>query len=578
MKDYTADFETTTDINDCRVWAWGVCDIENPDNFIYGNDIASYIKFMEKEEGNYYFHNLKFDGEFIIHWLLMNGFKFITDKSERESKTFTALISDMGVFYTITIYFKVSPNKRRCKKAVLFDSLKLLNFSVDKIAKDFDLPISKLHIDYHAKREVGHELTQEEVDYLHNDVYIMALALAKCRENGMNKMTIGSCALANYKQYNIDFIKDFPILSIDLDADLRRSYKGGFTYLNPKYEEKESGGKGVVLDVNSLYPSVMRYELLPYDYPILFDGEYKEDRNYPLYIQVFTCQFEVKKNKIPTLQLKNHLAFIPNEYVESSKGNEVELCLTSVDLELMKKHYNLFNVNYMYGYKFKAKYGMFDGYIDNWTEEKVNSKKEGNKSMYAISKLFLNSLYGKFGLSTSVRNKYPYLDEGIVKYSISPKQERKGIYIPIASFITSYARKKTIETSQAIREYTIEKYGKDMYIYSDTDSIHTTLTNEEELKSVVDIDEYRLGAWKIESEFVRGKYLHQKCYIEQDPEGNINVTIAGLPKKIGKYITFDNFKRGFDTAELVLAEGDYKLMYKHCNGGVVLVKTDFSIK
>ena len=28
MKIYTADFETTTDVSDCRVWAWCTCDID----------------------------------------------------------------------------------------------------------------------------------------------------------------------------------------------------------------------------------------------------------------------------------------------------------------------------------------------------------------------------------------------------------------------------------------------------------------------------------------------------------------------------------------------------------------------
>lgn len=33
MSRYTADFETTTDPNDCRVWAYGICEIGNTDNF-----------------------------------------------------------------------------------------------------------------------------------------------------------------------------------------------------------------------------------------------------------------------------------------------------------------------------------------------------------------------------------------------------------------------------------------------------------------------------------------------------------------------------------------------------------------
>lgn len=33
MKRFTADFETTTDPKDCRVWAWGVCEVGNEDYF-----------------------------------------------------------------------------------------------------------------------------------------------------------------------------------------------------------------------------------------------------------------------------------------------------------------------------------------------------------------------------------------------------------------------------------------------------------------------------------------------------------------------------------------------------------------
>ena len=57
----------------------------------------------------------------------------------------------------------------------------------------------------------------------------------------------------------------------------------------------------------------------------------------------------------------------------------------------------------------------------------------------------------------------------------------------------------------------------------------------------------------------------------------MNVTVAGLPKKLGKYVNFDNFKVGFS----LLASDtsiDHKLTYKHVDGGVMLVETDFTIK
>lgn len=47
MKLYTADFETTTEEEDCRVWAYGICEIEKPYcNFTYGNNIEDFMKFI----------------------------------------------------------------------------------------------------------------------------------------------------------------------------------------------------------------------------------------------------------------------------------------------------------------------------------------------------------------------------------------------------------------------------------------------------------------------------------------------------------------------------------------------------
>lgn len=575
MSSYTADFETTTDVDDCRVWAYALCEIGKPEHLIIGNNIEDFIKFCANSKHNdvLYFHNLKFDSEYIISYILHQGFTHIKEKKDRADKTFTTLISGMGAFYSMEIYFKVTDKK--VNKVTIYDSLKILNFSVDQIAKDFDLPIRKLELDYTAKREIGHKLTEQEIAYITNDVEIMARALQIMFTAGLTKMTIGSDALHNYKKMTSNFNKYFPILPNEIDADIRRSYRGGFTYLNPVYKGKEST-KGYVLDVNSLYPSVMVQDMLPYGEPVFFEGEYIKDDLYKLYVQTFTCAFELKDGMIPTIQIKNHLSFIPNEYLESSNGEIVTLTLTNIDLDLFKKHYDLYDVTYISGWKFKGVKGLFTDYINYWTSQKINAKKNKNPSMYRISKLMLNSLYGKMGLNPLVKSKFPYLDEeGVVRYGFFPTEERKPIYIPVASFITSYARRKTIESSQAIREYSKWRYGEDYYIYSDTDSIHLKYMTPEEISNIITVDEYELGAWKIESEFVRGKYLRQKCYIEEAPDGTMNVTVAGLPKKLSGLVNFDNFKEGFTTEGM---EGDKKLTYKHVKGGVLLVETDFTIK
>jgi hypothetical protein len=108
----TADFETTTDKEDCRVWAWGLCNIQDPDWFRFGNSIESLMDFCaEGENHTLYFHNLKFDGEFIFVWLFEHGFMHVKSKQELITKTFTTLISDAGQFYIIQIMFSRNGSK-----------------------------------------------------------------------------------------------------------------------------------------------------------------------------------------------------------------------------------------------------------------------------------------------------------------------------------------------------------------------------------------------------------------------------------------------------------------------------------
>lgn len=579
---FSCDFETTTVEDDCRVWAFACCEIGKPDNFIYGNSLDDFMKWCANWETNYkcFFHNLKFDGEFIINWLLDNGFEYVEDKKDRHDKSFTTLITDMGQWYQITVWFKI--HGHHTNKVVFQDSLKILNFSVDAIAKGFNLPLSKLTLDYKAFREKGHVLTPHEVEYIKHDVEIIARALDIMFKQGLNKMTIASDALDSFKKMTPQFRKIYPKLSKEVDADIRQSYKGGFTYVSDKYAGVEVG-EGVVLDVNSLYPSRMKLENLPFGEPIAFEGKYEADAIYDLYVQKLSCIFEVKPDKIPSIQIKHSMSFMPNEYIKSSNDEIVTLCLTNPDLELFFEQYNVEVIEWQGGYKFKSINGVFNKYIDYWTEQKIQAKKDGNAPQYLIAKLMLNSLYGKFGTGLTGRKKYPVIIDGEVHYAMTDEEDKAGVYLPVASFITAYARKYTIETSQMIRDWSTAHHGKDAYLYSDTDSIHANLSKEDLqiLSDIIKIDDYELGAWKHESSFERAKFIRQKCYIEQDYDGKINVTIAGFPKKLAHLINFNNFNIGFTTEGMpdeLIGEAGRKLRYKHVKGGVILVDTDFTLK
>lgn len=594
---WTADFETTTDEDDCRVWAYSMSNIEDPEKFIYGTSIEEFFENISEGSENYkiWFHNLKFDGVFILNYLFLNGYEWVGKKEDIKNNTFTTLITDMGQFYSITVYFK--KYNRKYRKVEFFDSLKIFpNFSVERVAEGFNLPIRKLKIDYRKFRPVGYQLDDDEIAYIRNDVEIMSRALKFMFEQGMNKMTIASDALSDYKKRIKGYRRKFPALPLEIDKDIRYSYKGGFTYVNDKYKEKPLG-KGIVLDVNSLYPSCMVNYPLPYGMPVLFSGKYEYDTIYPLYVQSITCRFELKPNKIPTIQLKNSLSFTANEWLSSSNGESVTLYLTKPDFELFEKHYNIYDPTYNGGWKFMGATGMFDDYINYWTAQKIKAGKEGNAPLRQLSKLCLNSLYGKFGTNPHGRLKQPFMtDDGVLKEALLPEVERSPGYVAVASYVTSYGRVKTISSSQAIRDYTMKKYGEDRYYYSDTDSIHANLSDEdlEDLKDIIEVDDYKLGYWAKEAEFTRAMYIRQKCYVEEI-DGKICPTIAGMPKYLAPLITFENFKKGFTTSGLTIeqmallaskngASEDeieklhHKLTYKYVQGGVILADTDFTIK
>ena len=77
------------------------------------------------------------------------------------------------------------------------------------------------------------------------------------------------------------------------------------------------------------------------------------------------------------------------------------------------------------------------------------------------------------------------------------------------------------------------------------------------------------GAWKNEGIAERGKWIRQKCYLEEI-DGKMYITCAGMPKSCYSQVEWNKFKTGFTCGG--------KLTFKHVKGGVKLVETDFTIK
>lgn len=574
---YTADFETTTQFDDAHVWSWESCVIGNPDDYVRGVDIESFMQYCSQDERIIYFHNLKFDASYILSYALTHGWEHTT-KRKPEPYELTTLISNMGQFYSMKICF---PNGTI---TTFYDSLKLIRLSVEQIAKAYGLEYRKLEIDYDKPRPEGYQPTEHEWEYQHADVAIMSRALDILFSEGLTKMTQGSNALDDYKNIigKKNFERYFPVLNEDVDSFCRKSYKGGATQVHDKYANMEIS-KGMVLDVNSMYSWAMMYCNLPYGEPIHYEGKYKNDKYHPLYIAHINCMFELKEGFIPTIQLKHCGLFRGTDFLKDSNGEYVDMYLTSVDLKLFFDHYHVYNIRYIDGYKFKQSNKLFTEYITKWYDIKRKATEEGNKGMRQISKDMMNSLSGKFGLRPTVQPKIPYYEDKL-RFKMGELEKRDSIYVPVVSFITSYGREKVLRSAQL---------NYDRFIYMDTDSLHL-IGLEEPIG--VEIDKTKLGAWDKEKVFERGYFIRAKSYIEEvsvsretkleliasekntesdfyEIDGDtrkLDITCAGMPKGCYQYVTYDNFRVG--------TEYDGKLRPVMSKKGTVLEKCTFTIR
>lgn len=76
----------------------------------------------------------------------------------------------------------------------------------------------------------GHRLTDEEIEYIKNDVQIMSKALKILFDENLTRMTRASNALYDYKEIitKSKFEHYFPPLDFDVDKDIRKAYKRRF--------------------------------------------------------------------------------------------------------------------------------------------------------------------------------------------------------------------------------------------------------------------------------------------------------------------------------------------------------------
>ena len=636
-KVYMSDFETTVtgEVSqaDTEVWAAALVQVKTPkdddlDPEVYiDNSLDRFMARLFSKRGHsvVYFHNLKFDGSFIIDWLLKHEYVLAIndwDGKWREpkymsKKSFRCTISNMGVWYTIEIKTATGD------KITIKDSLKLLPFSVDQIGKGFNTRHKKLSMEYVGDMHAGGTITEEQKKYITNDVLVVKEALEIFFDDGLNKLTIGSCCKDQYKKTIMQNDAEvwFPSMhqfkidantygSETAEAYIRLSYKGGWCYLK-KGMENQVFKNGCTADVNSLYPSMMLDKDYPTGKPIFWSGNEipaeATKPNHTFIVRVKT-RFYLKKGMLPTIQIKRNPYYKGTEWLDSSdlfyKGKRYRklrkvdgevvdarptLTLTEPDYKLLLSHYDLEDFEILDGCYFWTAPGelLFGSYIHHWADVKMNSK--GAKRQEA--KLFLNNLYGKFAAHIENCTKAPYLENDRVKfYMIEDVDPRKEWYIPIGTFITAYAREFTITAAQT---------NYDRFIYADTDSIHCT--GRGETLEGIKVHNTEFSHWCLEAHWDEAIFVRQKTYIEhvvEDEDGPLenpyyNIKCAGMDKRPRQLLNaslsgmpvepetedekrFLSVKRSLEDFRVGLTVPS-KLITKRIRGGIVLVRTDFCL-
>lgn len=627
FRKFMCDFETTVYENQTytEVWAAAAVELFTEDVKIFHSIDELYDYFISLDENVIaYFHNLKFDGAFWLSFLMTKldytlateptgtgPFDLRFQKDFRMlDQTFKCSISDKGLWYTITI-------KVHDHYIILRDSLKLLPFSVKSIGQSFKTKHQKLDMEYVGFRYAGCEITDEEKKYIANDVLVVKEALELMFEQGHDKLTIGSCCLAEYKSImknavNLgayDYSELYPdMYHVKLDPEehyynnagdwIRRAYRGGWCYL-VKGKENKIYHRGTTADVNSLYPSMMtKVNRFPIGNPIFWNGNFIPDEaqvtGHFYYVRIKT-RFYLKPGRLPFIQIKNSLLYKGTECLESSDvydyktkkyythwtdrdgtvhDTRVELTLTMMDFQLMKEQYDLIDFEILDGCWFYTMIGIFDDYIEKYKKLKMESK----GAMRELAKLFLNNLYGKMASSTDSSFKIPVTkDDGSIGFIAICEHNKRPGYIPDGAAITSYARNFTIRAAQA-NYHGVDKPG---FIYADTDSIHCDLPPES--ITGIKVDDKEFCCWKLESCWDRAIFARQKTYIEHITHENLqpvenpyyNIKCAGMNQACKDLLTIS--LEGMEDFAQTLPDDKKAFLYDPDGNFIKRDLTDFKI-
>jgi len=413
----TADLETYLDENNNMVPYLASFYQQGNMGYFFNNNtnilFQNFFKklFCRKNRGfKIYFHNLSgFDGFFLIKYLIKFGYNI--SPLIHSDKLISINISQGRNYWYL-----------RDSNLLLLQSLNKLckSFNIDSVKGNFPYFLkdinykgpfpeykyfntNKLSIQDYIKesKEFGANqiwsFKERSINYCLNDSKVLFEILVKFNNLIFDKFsininkypTIPSLAFAIYRSKYLD--KDIPIIKGSIKKDIQLSYTGGSTdmfipSLNVLFP---SNKKIYAYDINSLYPYVM----LSNEYPI-GDPIYIEYPN-PLTLKKETNIFGFFYAKIIT-PINLSYPILQNHFNNStiSPIGSFEGWFFSEEL---KNALNFgYKISILKGYLFE-KGKIFEGYVNDLYKMRLSYPK--SDPMNYISKLLLNSLYGRFGMT-----------------------------------------------------------------------------------------------------------------------------------------------------------------------------------
>lgn len=339
---------------------------------------------------------------------------------------------------------------------------------------------------------------------------------------GLCKITAGGASMEAFAAGEWKWYYDkFPQLDPEDKKSLHDAYIGGLMLA-----KEGAYGKAIDVDCNSMYPSILRDEWLPWGLPEPYEGRYEQDNDMPLHCDELTFRAELKPGGYPFL-LDNRSVYGLNR-LTSTRGY-VTRVLTDIDQQLLYENYEVSVYKHVRGWKFRQSKGFFRSFVDEWGE--LKRKSTGEKRHMA--KLIMNALVGKMASLPKGSVMLPASKDGItLDWDVAHREESnlKTDFLPVPVWVNAYARKKLMTVCHA---------NSDRLLYANTDGC--ILSGWEPVKSC-DIHPTALGEWKIAARYDRLTILGMNRYQGWRDDNEVDVCMAG--NMFSKPIPYEQFRHG----------------------------------